>query len=95
MDIALILNITAAKQAYDSQITSSNVVPDVFHDDPISNPFVVQFCVYNLLDTAYLDPLIAAWKAGVFVQVCSNCVLLFFCGADGATTRLDLNPMIS
>jgi len=63
--------VTAAKKAYDLDIARTGAEPRTLGDDPISNPFVIQFCVYNVLDSAYIDPLIAAWKAGVFVQVCS------------------------
>ena len=34
-----------------------------------SNPFQIKYSVYNLYDKPYLDALIDAYKAGVFVQV--------------------------
>lgn len=60
-DIALIHNVTAAKVAWDAATQPTQPAA--------LNPFAIQFCVYNLLDSSYITPLIAAAKAGVFVQV--------------------------
>ena len=58
-DVALIETVTRAKKAFDAS------APDAASDDD----FEIRFCVYNLLDESYVAPLIAAHRAGVFVQV--------------------------
>ena len=58
-DLALVQVVVAARKAFDRSGTSA--AP--------SNAFSIYFCVYNLLDPSYVQPLIAAAKAGVKVQV--------------------------
>ena len=81
-DIALVQEVVAAKKAYDTAVAASASVSapitttgkDSGHGHGVAsnsntNPFQIHFCVYNLLDTDYIDALILAAKAGVFVQV--------------------------
>ena len=44
------------------------VIKKLGHNVP-TNPFQIKYSVYNLYDMAYLTPLIAAYNAGVFVQI--------------------------
>jgi hypothetical protein len=71
-DIALIENVTRAKLAFDR--TASEARKRAAPRDA----FMIQFCVYNLLDLAYITPLIAAAESGVHMQVgtreCRVCV---------------------
>lgn len=60
-DLELIDTVVAAKKAYDAS--------GLRHPEGEHNPFVVQFCVYNLLDETFQQALIKAWRAGVYTQV--------------------------
>ena len=61
-DIKLITTVTRAKQAFDAAQGADD-------KRTAEGAFAIQFCVYNLLDASYVDPLIAAFNAGVSVQV--------------------------
>lgn len=62
-DLALVQEVVAAKKAHDAQQGKG----PARRDD--AGSFNVKFCVYNLLDDDYIQALIEAHNAGVFVQV--------------------------
>jgi len=62
-DLVLLQKVIAAAKAAKAAGTMSTEIPGPNSD------FVILFCVYNLLDYTYLNPLVDAFNAGVFVQV--------------------------
>ena len=60
IDLGMIKAITDAAKKYKGKLDPN---------DPTNNPFQIKYSVYNLYDDSYINGLINAYKAGVYVQV--------------------------